>query len=269
MRTIVLLVLALFTASCSQPPAMITRARKAELLRGMERELTDSVNAEKHAVLSTTDETSERFAAESRQASAQLDLLRKELRTLVNTEEGEKLDAFDQAWAQLLAVDAKLLPLATANSNLKAARLSAHDAAAKLEVVLAALHSAEAATKDPARLRVLSAAAVAALRIQALHATHIASAEVEEMDALEARVKELQAQVGAVLAKPGEPLEAAQQAWVDYQRLTDTIFALSRANTNVLSYALSVNEKRAASGACEVALRALIDQVHDVPRATR
>lgn len=275
MRTAALLATILFLA-CSRPPSLITDARKEEILSSLQRQLARSVEGEKSAVLATTDEDSERFAAQSRQAAEQVDRLRAELRTLVTSAEGEKLDGFDAAWAKVAAIDAKLLPLATANTNLKAAKLSAQGAAASLGVVVAALASAEAVTKDPVRLREYAAASVAALRIQVLHSPHIASANEVEMTALEAKAGELERQVDLVLA-PGrkappvevQALSGATRAWADYQRDTQTVFALSRQNTNVLSFAISIHEKSEASRGCEVALQALVDQVHRAPTPTR
>jgi hypothetical protein len=273
MRAIVLV--SLLSLSCS-PPSLITDAKKAELLRSLQRELARSVDSEKSAVLATTDEESERFANESRQASAQVEELRKQLRPLVTDDERQRLDAFDAAWEKVAAVDAKLLPLATANTNLKAARLSSHEAAAALDAVLAAFSQAEAATKDPGRLRELSAASVAALRIQALHAPHIASAEDAEMTAMEARMHELEQQVEHALTPPpkGTPAEvqalaSAAQPWAEYRKLTEKIISLSRENTNVYSYAISIHEKRDASTACDAALRALIEHVHRAPQPSR
>jgi hypothetical protein len=273
MRSIVVASCALVMSSCSQPPALITDARKAELLRSLKGELDRSVETEKSAVLATTDEESARFAQESRQASEQVDRLRQELRPILIGEERTRLDTFEAAWAKVVAIDAKLLPLATANTNLKAARLAANEAAALLDVVLGALASAEAVTKDPVRLRELSAASVAALRIQVIHPPHIASAEDAQMTALEARAHEFELKVDQVLAKPAgvetQALSAASQPWADYKRATETIFTLSRQNTNVFSYAISVHEKRDASLACDAALQALITHVHRGPTPTR
>lgn len=252
--------LALVFAACSQPPALVTDARKLQLVTELQTELSRSLDREKAAVLASTDEESARFVSESRAASARVNALCKDLRPLATSAEVERLDAFEKAWARVEAVDTELLPLAAGNTNLKAARLSTHEAAAALDEVLTALLAAEAAAKDPVRLRQLSAAAVAALRIQTLHAPHIASADDAEMTAIEARVVQLEEQVDPVLSSA---------AWTRYKELTQKIFALSRENTNVRSFELSVHEKRDASRVAEEALQLLVKQVHDLPRATR
>jgi methyl-accepting chemotaxis protein len=251
---------ALLVTACSQQPAIVTDARKAELARDLQTQFTRSVDSEKAAVLASTDEESERFVNESRAASDRVNALRNELRELTTPPEREKLQAFDQAWAQVEAVDAKLLPLAEANTNLKAARLSTHEAAGALDEVLTALSETEANTKDPVKLRQLSAASVAALRIQALHAPHIAAPGEAEMNALETRVAELEKQVDPLVSTP---------AWTRYKELTQKIFDLSRQNTNVRSFEMSVHEKRDASKAAEAALQVLVKKLHDIPRASR
>ena len=167
MRNLLLTTVFLLSAACSRPAPPLARLHKAGLASALQREVARSVEAEKSAVLATTDEASEQFAAESRRASGEVDRVRGALRTVATTEELERLDAFDAAWAKVAAIDAVILPLATANTNLKASKLSVNESTKALDVVLAAVAHVEAVTSDPARLRELSAASVAALRIQA------------------------------------------------------------------------------------------------------
>jgi hypothetical protein len=278
MRTLLLPAALLLSAACSQPGPTLARLHKAELASVLQREVGRSVEAEKSAVLATTDEASERFAAESRRASGEVDRVRSTLRSAATPDELERLDAFDAAWARVAAVDAQILPLAVANTNLKAGRLSMNEATKALDAVLAAFAQVEAQTSDPARLRELSAASVAALRVQALHAPHIVSADAAEMAAQEARARELEEVVDrlfATFAKRAPPkgaaaaVEAALPAWSDYKATTAKIFELSRANTNVRSLELSLREKVDASRACDAALAALVGKLHDAPNPTR
>jgi hypothetical protein len=266
MRRLVLASLCcLGSAACNTPPAIITDARKAELVRALQLQLARSVQNEKSATLATSDADSERFAAASRAASSEVERARAELRPLVSSAERPMLDAFDAAWAEVAAIDARLLPLAVANSNLKAARLSAGPAAANLDVVLAALDAA--ALKSPARQRQLLQAAVAASRIQALHAPHIASPDDAEMTAIEARITALEAAVDAAVATL--PEGEGRTAWETYKGLVGQIYELSRANTNVRSFSISIYEKAEATQKCETALLKLVEKMHEAPRATR
>lgn len=274
MRTFAIIT-AFVATSCSQQAALLADTRKPGMVRSLERELARSVETEKLAVLASSDEESEKFANESRKAASEVDRLRGELREIATAAEKEKLDAFDAAWAKMSAIDAKLLQLATANTNLKATRLSTHEAAAALDTVLAALDAAAAATKDGAQQRDLHGAGLAALRIQALHAAHIASPDDEEMTGLEARMKDFEQRVDAALASKKLPKAAAEAlakgapAWVEYKALTTKLLALSRANANLHSIEMSLHEKRDASTACERALQALTDEILLAPRATR
>lgn len=273
------LVLVVLLLSCSREPAMVRQARKAELAGALSRAFLKSVEAEKSAVLATTDEESERFASESRSAASEVGRLLRELEVLISGDarkpEKEKLEAFSAAWAKVAAIDAQLLPLAVANTNLKAAQLSSHEGAAAVERLVALLGALEARSKDPARIRRLAAAAVAALTIQTLHPPHIVSPDDAEMKALERRIQALSEKVDEVLKREvGEGSEpehgAALASWRDYQGTTAEVLRLSRQNTNVLSFSMSVHEKRDASVTAEVALLALISEVEVLgPRATR
>jgi hypothetical protein len=268
-----LLVLVLLLPGCDREPALVRQARKTEAIGALGRAFLKSVEAEKSAVLATTDEASERFAGESRQAAAEVERLTRVLEGLVaqdgRSAEAEGLRAFAAAWRAVAAIDAQLLPLAVANTNLKAAHLSTHAGAAALERLLGDLQAREASARDPARLRALSRAAVAALTIQTLHAPHIAAAADAEMTALEGRIVALEAVVDGTLA--AEPAaEDARAAWAEYRAATVEVLRLSRENTNVRSFALSVHEKRDASLACEAALQALVTEVQDPgPQPTR
>jgi hypothetical protein len=250
----------LLVAGCAQQPALVTDKRKAEAVRELQREFSRSVDSEKSAVLANKDEDSRRFVSESRAASDRVNTLREELRELGTSAEKEKLEAFDQAWAKVEAIDAKLLPLAEENTNLQAIRLSTHEATTALDQVLGTLHSEQESTNDPVRLRRLADAQIAALRIQALHAPHIASASAEEMRGIEANVTELERTVDSV---------GLDGAWAQYKALTAQIFQLSRENSEVRSFDISVHEKREAAKEASAALKALVDKVHDVPRPSR
>ena len=269
------LVLVMLTA-CADEPALVRQARMSELVGSLSRAFLKSVEAEKSAVLAITDDESERFAAESRAAARQVDALVTELRALIDRDgrpgEREKLSVFSATWAKVAAIDARLLPLAVANTNLKAAHRSTHEATRALERLLGALTELEARARDPVVIRRLAAAAVAALTIQTLHAPHIASPDEAEMRELEARIQTLEGKVDEALKAeaPGPKREEALLAWHEYQAETTEILRLSRLNTNVLSFSLSVHEKRDATVTAEVALQALVIEVQTSgPRPTR
>lgn len=279
MRT-TLLIPVLSLLACSAPPPAVAAANKVELIGGMQRDLLGAMEAEKSAVLAITDEESIAFADESRRADHEVERARLSLRQLVELSarpsELAALERFEAAWRDLVAIDERLLTLAVANTNLKASRLASGEAAVAVNQLVDALAALEAVATEPKLLRSLSGASVAALRIQALLTPHIASPSNTEMTHLEDQMHALAAIVERALAEARQSPPAAQaraaeawEAWARYQHLDAEIIRLSRLNTNVLSFDLSVHEKRQAMIAAQNALAALLDAVKTVPRPTR
>jgi hypothetical protein len=242
--------------------------------------LLESVEAEKSAVLATTDEESKSLAHEAQESATKINGLRGELRTLIVADarqvETEKLNAFDAAWGEVERVDQRLLALAVANTNLKAARLSANEGAAALDRFVDALTEMASSAGAAETVRTLSGASVAALRIQPLLLAHIPSSDDAEMTRVEVRMRTLRDKVDHDLIAardrgqvPPEQLAAAAQVWIDYQRVLTEVLRLSRENSNVISFDVSIHEKRYVTKECEVALAALLDAVSVGPQATR
>lgn len=264
---------------CSSEPTMMRQVRKERLIDAIRQKLLESVEAEKSAVLATTDEESEALALETRNFEAQIDQTRGELRQLIaadgRREEIDKLDAFDRAWAGLEHVDERLLPLAVANTNLKATRLLSREGSAALDRLIDGLSELQGKVAGPEMIRTLAGAAVAALRIQSLLFVHIPSADDAEMTRLEQRVHDLSSEVERALQRvreSGQTLEQlapASQAWDEYQRVAAEVVRLSRENTNVISFDVSVHEKREATKACLSALADLSGAVDVGPHPRR
>jgi len=266
-----LLALGVVFVGCGKEPALIAQARKATLVHALVNELLASVEAEKNAVMATTDEESTAFAQESRRHTAEISQLSDDLRQRVLADgrpgEVKTLAAFDTAWGELRGVDERLLALAVANSNLKGARLAAGEAAVAMDRLVDELARVAAQSSDPKLIREVEGASVSALRIQTLLAPHVAAVDDGEMTKLEARMTELGAQVEEVLAEVHS--SAASAAWRDYQRLTADVIRLSRLNTNVVSVDVSVHEKRRVTESCRSALAALLHEIQTGPGATR
>ena len=101
-------------------------------------------------------------------------------------------------------------------------------------------------------IRLAAKAVMGALNIYMLQAPHIAESTVTRMDEIEAVMKSLDAQVTdalqslqALVDEPGRPfLEAAWAAYKDFQNINAAIVDLSRQNSNIRSYALSLRQKR-------------------------
>lgn len=271
-RSIALAVIVAVAASCSSEPALVRQMGKVRLIETIRQKLLESVEAEKSAVLATTDEESKSLAQEAQQSAATINQLRGELRALIVADgrhvEIEKLDAFDAAWAEVERVDQRLLALAVANTNLKAARLSASEGAAYLDRLVDTLGEMARGVAAPGTLRALAGASIAALRIQPLALVHIPSADDAEMTRLEERMhalgEEVDRDLGAVRDSgqvSPEQVAVATQAWSDYQTVLKKVLRLSRENTNVISFDVSVHEKRQVTKECLAALSALLEAV--------
>ena len=265
---------------CGGEPALVRQVREEQLINAIRHALLESVEAEKSAVLATTDEESQSLALETQRFATDINRMRGELRPLIvadgRPEEIEKLDAFDSAWAELESVDKRLLALAVANSNLKAVRLSAHEGAAALDRLVDTLTEMQRTTSDPETIRTLSRASVAALRVQSLVMVHIPAADDAEMTRLEQQMHGLSDEVDHSLAGARESsqlspdqLATASQAWSDYRRVIADVLRLSRENTNVISFDVSVHEKRHTTRDCLSALSALLNAVETRSQATR
>lgn len=279
-RTAVLSVVLALASGCGSEPALLRQAREEKLIAVIQQTLLASVEAEKSAVLATTDEESTSLADESKRLTTEIDRLRGELRPLIVADQNpaavKKLDAFDAAWADFVKIDQGLLALAVANTNLKAARLTAREGAAALDRFVAALTVLQSRAADPELIRALSRASVSALNVQALLLVHIPAPEAAEMTGLEQRMDTLSGEVDKALAQLGasglasaEEMTTATAAWSEYRRILADVVRLSRQNTNVFSFDVSVHEKRTATRQCLAALGELAAVVESAAKPTR
>jgi hypothetical protein len=265
-------------------PALAAQNHKTELADSLLANLHASAEAEKAAVMAETDEASMAFAEEARRASSTLEHDRNELARLIvaanRAQEVQALEEFDQAWKKYQDLEREVLELAVENTNLKAQRLSfgpAREALAKMESALTQLKETAASTSEAAGTVKVDAAEalVAALKIYALEARHIAEPRDEEMDRIEAEMQELDARVTERLSAPTgssqkAALDEAAAAYADFQKIHAEILRLSRRNSNVRSAALSLGKKRNATAACRDALKALRESLQDEgPTPTR
>jgi hypothetical protein len=271
--------LALLTAAgCTSESFLLRKTRKQKLINNIQVALLESVEAEKSAVLATTDEESVNLSTEAQQSTARINALRTELEGIIFADERpneiEKMKAFDAAWAQFEDVDKRLLALAVANTNLKAARLSAREGLAFLNRFVDTLAEMQRASEKPETIRALSSTSVAALRVQTLLALHIPSSEDAEMTRLEEQIQMLHDEVDRNLSSvrassPAEQIATVSQLWVEYQRILADVLRLSRENSNVISFDVSIHEKRLVTKKCLAALSELLAEVESGPRPTR
>jgi hypothetical protein len=93
-----------------------------------------------------------------------------------------------------------------------------------------------------------------------------------DMHSLDAQVTEALNSLQALVDEPGKPfLDAAWAAYQDFQQLNAEIVDLSRQNTNLRSFAISLGQKRKTTAQCQEVLVALQETVQQsmASKATR
>ena len=263
------------STGCINVNAVLEQASEARRLSAeLLVQFTKSADAANRAVMADTDEASVAFAREAEQATQAVQkdaaALGPVLQGLGYSNETRLLNDFVGRFVEYRVLDRRILDLAVENTNLKAQRLSfgpAQEAADAFRDSLGAV-SSSAGAKDAWRVQALVARAVATVReIQVLQAPHIADADEAVMTRMEKQMATSETvarnalETLTHLVEPASrPRLAAASASLDrFIRLNAEIIALSRRNTNVRSLALSLDEKRKLTAACEDSLRSLQD----------
>jgi hypothetical protein len=259
------------------------KANRLDLVGQMQVALESAAAAEKSAVLAVTDQESQAFADQAREATRALERdrseLEKDLATRGTATERDLLRQFSEAFGKLQQVDEEVLALAVKNTNLKAFALAfgpTAEAVQEFDGALAGVARKGLGTPGSERIQALTfAARLGLVRIQALLPPHIAEESDAKMDQLEASmtreersVREALAGLEALPALKGSPeLAAAASSLARFIELKVQILALSRENTNVRSLALSLNQKRKALLVSLDSLGALRQAILDEPIA--
>jgi hypothetical protein len=251
--------------------------KKLDVLARMRINLLKSVEAEKVAVMADTDESSQANAVESRKAADALEKDRLELGLLIKKDPADQemklFLEFERCWTEFRKIDQVLLDFAVKNTNIKAANLSfvqGSEAVKNFEEALYPLISNQTLSKaDPQITQLISAAMVAGIKIHYLHAPHIAAANDEQMNKIEADIKKNEQIINKSLneLKPLVPqkkltfLIKAKSAFDDLAKVTAQVIELSRQNTNIKSFELSLGRKRKITAQCDEILKSLEEVV--------
>jgi hypothetical protein len=251
--------------------------KKIEVLARMRINLLKSVEAEKMAVMADTDESSQSNAVESQKAADALEKDRLELGVLIGKDpidrEIKLFQEFDNCWKDFRKIDQVLLDFAVKNTNIKAANLSfikGSEAVKDFEQALYRLIPGQLSAKEAPQVdRLVSEALVAGIKIHYLHAPHIAAVNDEQMDKIEGEIKQNQAIITRALTrltplvpeKEQDSLQKAKTAYKELSKVTAQVISLSRQNTNIKSFELSLGRKRKVTAQCDEILKSLEEAV--------
>jgi hypothetical protein len=263
---------ALAAAGCGDVNAALEKVSEArQLAADLQVRFTKTSDAANRAVMADTDAASVEFAQEARQAAeaVQKDIaeLRPKLESLSFADEVRLLNEFANKFAEYRTLDQRILDLAVENTNLKAQQLAFGPALDAADAFRDALKAATAgAGQDASRAQAIAQTAVTTVReIQVLQAPHIADADEGVMTRMEKAMATSESSARRALdqlrtllppSSQGQ-LRTATAALDKFMDLNAQIITLSRKNTNVRSLALSLDEKRKLTTACEASLQAL------------
>jgi len=250
---------------------------KVDLLSTMRIHLLETIEAEKNAVLAITDEASEGFAVQARQAADDVENNRKEIESIIYQEklpqETEMVNEFNSCWSHYRKLNETILDLAIQNTNLKAQKISATQCAQELEHFEASLnrliHRNTHGSQCNEAVMLSYEALTAGLNIFALHKPHIEEANDQDMDKIEQGIKSYDESARKALGSlrsivglsDNEDLKQAETAYDRFMNLTGEVLKLSRMNTNIKSAELSLGKIRLISSQCQEILANLQETV--------
>jgi hypothetical protein len=277
----VMILVWLFQPKQSPDEQLSSRANKVELVDRMQLALASASEAEKSAVMAITDEESQSFADQSRSATAEVVKKHNELKELLKSggtkEEKDLLNQFSVAFKDFQQIDSNLLDLAVKNTNLKAYTLAfgpAADALNEMETSLSRLIDKNSISSNAVKIALLALnAQTAALRIQTLLPPHIAEENDEKMKSLELqmtgedqKVKKNLEDLSVQMKLRGDPeLEKSLSDYSRFSEIKTQILSLSHENTNVISLAISLGQKRKVLIQCQDILSALRESIQKEP----
>ncbi len=247
--------------------------KKNEAISRMRINLIKSADVEKAAVMADTDELSRSLADQSLQAAEAVEADRLELTELIEHDPTENernlLREFNTCWEQSRKIDKVLLDFAVENTNIKAAGLSFTQGSKSLERFEKNLIDLVDDNASNSRkfqiMNALATALVAGFKIQYQQAPHIAAANDGEMDRIEKEMRVSQEIVEDSLTRLGHivPAEAratlldAVSAFDEFKAVNAQVITLSRQNSNVKSFELSLGRKRKLTTQCDEVLTSL------------
>jgi hypothetical protein len=250
-----------------------TQSIKSDLVSKMRINLLEANAAEKNAVLAITDEESEAFAVQARQAAESVEKKRKELESIIqqgkHPKETELLNEFNICWSQYRKLDETILNLAVQNTNLKAQKISSTQCSQQIarfeESLNRIIEPDNKNNQSSEAVMPAHEALIASFKIFTLHQPHIEEADDKQMDKIEQSIKSyddsakkaLNRLSGIAALRDSRDLKNALTAYDRFMNLTGEVLRLSRMNTNIKSVELSLGKKRLISSQCQEILTSL------------
>jgi hypothetical protein len=260
---------------------LVRRSERIEQVERMRSMLAAACEAGDGAVMASSESESQALADRSRAAVGELEKARADLHRLLDQDEStarkEALARLSESLLLFQDVQREVLALAMKSTNVKARELAfdpAADAVDRMHDAVDRLLAKSADSPDAKEIAELGLRAeIAARRIQALLAPHIAEARDANMDAMEKRMSEADREaradlerLAAIQSLAGDAdREAAASAYTAFAGIETRIIALSRENTNVRSLELSASSMRAARDHCRDALDDLQRSIQEDP----
>ncbi|WP_349026906.1 hypothetical protein [Methyloglobulus sp.] len=223
--------------------------------------------------MAISDEESEAFATQARQAAESLEKKRKELESIIqqgkHPKETEMVNEFNICWSQYRKLDETILNLAIQNTNLKAQKISSTQCAQEIvrfeESLNRIIQRDNKNNQCSEAVMPAHEALTASFKIFALHKPHIEEADDKQMDKIEQSIKSydgsakkaLNTLSGIAALRDNSDLKNAQTAYGRFMNLTNEVLRLSRLNTNIKSTELSLGKKRLISSQCQEILTTL------------
>ncbi|WP_218109906.1 HAMP domain-containing methyl-accepting chemotaxis protein [Oligoflexus tunisiensis] len=242
-------------------------ARRVELARIMNQELTAIHRAEKNVMLSESEEQMQRWVTRAKEIRESLARREDEMKRLVSEVGRRQLENFDKKFAEFVTVHEKVLELAQANSNIKARDMSSsagREAFRRSERVLR--DYIKIAKGDQALLATDILADAFALRQgekniileTTMERIEHFEAETDRLaNVIEQKLKQLNS---GITGEERRLVEEFERDWAGFIKVQQGVRKLSRENTNSKAFTLSVGQGRQAIDAAEAALIEIIDR---------
>lgn len=285
--TILLISWIIYSISYRDHQSVVSRTIEInDLISQIRINLLKSSEVEKAAVMADTDELSKQLAANAIAINKDIDIKRQELMQLVHenvsTSELKLMNEFNVCWDQFRKIDDVILNFAIENTNIKALSLSTTKGYNLFTIfeknLINIINASINSMNNNEIIRLASDALEAAFKIQYLHGPHISASDDSNMDTIETNIKEVDAIVRRALNRLNElvsddaqaSLRDAISAYDHFMVVTAEVLRLSRQNTNVRSFELSLGRKRKVTAECDEILSGLQELVRSKPlEATR